>query len=99
MRLYLTHKGLNSCIEPEERTDDQLSARSAKSKAKKAADWKKALSLIGLKVKPKFLGVIEDADGSARTAWEEFTLMFQSVGKCQKAYAKTEAGYLEDGAL
>ena len=38
MRLYLTHKGLDSCIEPEERTDDQLTARSAKSKAKEAAD-------------------------------------------------------------
>jgi hypothetical protein len=59
MRMYLTHKGLDSCIKPEE----QLAARSEESKAREAADQKQALALIGLKVKPEFPGVIEDADG------------------------------------
>jgi hypothetical protein len=79
MRLYLTHKGLDPTIKPEERTEAQMAARSAETKAKEAAAQKKALALIGLKVKPEFLGIIEDAGGSARTAWEKFSEMFQSV--------------------
>jgi hypothetical protein len=45
-RLYLTHKGMDSCIEPDKRTENQLAARSAELKAKEAADQKKALAPI-----------------------------------------------------
>jgi hypothetical protein len=95
LKLYLTHKGLNSCIEPEERTEEQLAAKSAESKAKEAADQKKALALIGLKVKPEFLGVIKDADGSARTPWEKFTEIFQSVTNARKLMLRQKLATLK----
>jgi hypothetical protein len=84
MRLFLTHKGLDQTIKEESRTSEELSARSPANVAKDNLAQKKALALIGLKVKPEFLGVIEDAEGNARTAWIKFEEMFHSVTNARK---------------
>jgi hypothetical protein len=51
---------------------------------KEASNQKKALAAIGLRVQPEFLGVVMDAKGSARSAWQEFELMFKSVTNGRK---------------
>lgn len=84
MRLFLTHKGLDQTIEEESKTSKELSARSPADVAKDNLAQKKALALIGLKVKPEFLGVIKDAEGDARTAWTKFEEMFHSVTNDRK---------------
>jgi F0F1-type ATP synthase assembly protein I len=45
----------------ESRTEEELAARSAKEKAKEEEDQSKALTAIGLRVSPEFLGIITDA--------------------------------------
>jgi hypothetical protein len=73
MELLLTEKGLEMTIAEETRTQEELDARSAKDKSKETLDQKKALAAIDLRVQPeKFLGVVMDAKGSARSAWLEF---------------------------
>jgi hypothetical protein len=84
MELLLTQKGLESTIAENSRTQEELDARSAKVKLQEAADQKKALAMIGLRVQQDYLGVITDASGSARKAWIEFEKMFQSVTNGQK---------------
>lgn len=84
MELLLTEKGLKKCIDPETRSSEDLAARTAAVKAKEEEDQSKALAAIGLRVSPEFLGIITDANGSARTAWEEFKRMFQSVTNARK---------------
>jgi hypothetical protein len=84
MELLLTQKGLESTIAEDSRTQEKLDARSAKVKLQEAADQKKALAMIGLRVQQDYLGVITDANGSARQAWMEFEKMFQSVTNGRK---------------
>lgn len=84
MELYLTHKGLESTIEAETRTQAELDARSAEDVQKEKASQKKALALIGLRVEQEYLGVIKDSNGSAREAWLAFERMFQSVTNARK---------------
>jgi hypothetical protein len=54
MELLVTQKGLESTIEEDLRTQAELDARSAKDKLKEAADQKKALAMIGLRVQQEF---------------------------------------------
>jgi hypothetical protein len=84
IQLLLTEKGLEKTIAEETRTEEQLKARSAAAKTKEAEEQAKAFSLIGLRVSVEYLGVIMDAAGSARTAWQEFARMFQSVTNGRK---------------
>ena len=67
-------------------------------KAKEEEDQSKALAAIGLRVSPEFLGIITDANGSARTAWEEFSRMFQSVTNARKMMLREKLASAEDGA-
>ena len=85
MQLLLTEKGLKKCIDPETRSSEELDGRSATVKAKEAEERSKALAAIGLRVSSEpYLGIITDADGSARAAWNEFQRMFQSVTNARK---------------
>ena len=84
IQLLLTEKGLRKTIDPESRSSEELAARTAAVKAKEEEDQSKALAAIGLRVSPEFLGIITDANGSARAAWQEFSRMFQSVTNARK---------------
>jgi hypothetical protein len=84
MELYLTHKGLDNTIKEDRRTQEELNARSEDLKKKESDDQKKALALIGLRVNQEYLGVIIDAGGEARAAWQTFEKMFQSVTNARK---------------
>ncbi|GAQ92153.1 hypothetical protein KFL_009340020 [Klebsormidium nitens] len=101
MQLLLTEKGLKRCIDPETRTSEEMEGRSATVKAKEAEEQSKALAAIGLRVSSEYLGIITDAEGSARAAWNEFQRMFQNpkqnFGKSKKGGFKCwtcgEAGH------
>jgi hypothetical protein len=95
MELLLTQKGLESTIEEDLRTKEELDAKSAKDKLKKAADQKKALAMIGLRVQQEFLGIIMDSNGSARSAWKEFEKMFQSVTNGRKLMLRQKLATLK----
>jgi hypothetical protein len=84
MKLYLTHKGLDNTIKEDRRTQEELNARSEDLKKKESDDQKKALNVIGLRVYQEYLGVIIDAGGEARAAWQTFEKMFQSVTNARK---------------
>jgi hypothetical protein len=84
MKLLLTHKDLNSSIEPESRSKEELNGRTEDQKKREAVARKKILALIGLKIEEEFLGVIEDAEDAARKAWIAFEGMFQSVANGRK---------------
>jgi hypothetical protein len=84
MKLLLTHKDLDSTIEPESRSEEELNGRTEDQKKREAVSQKKALALISLKVEEEFLGVIEDAVDSARKAWIAFEGMFQSITNGRK---------------
>lgn len=95
MELYLTHKGLESTIEEETRTQAELDARSEEDKQKEKVSQKKALALIGLKVEQEYLGVIKDSNGSAREAWKTFERMFQSVTNARKLMLRQKLATLK----
>ncbi|GAQ79929.1 hypothetical protein KFL_000420010 [Klebsormidium nitens] len=95
MRLLLTHKDLDSAIEPETRSEEVLNRRSEDQKKREAVTQKKALALIGLKVEEEFLGVIEDAGDSARKAWSTFEEMFQSVTNGRKLMLRQKLATLK----
>ncbi|GAQ83662.1 putative retrotransposon protein [Klebsormidium nitens] len=84
MQLLLTEKGLRKCIDPESRSSEEMAQRTNAVKAKEEEEQSKALAAIGLRVSPEYLGIITDANGSARTAWNEFQRMFQSVTNARK---------------
>ena len=92
MKLLLTHKDLESTIEPDSRSDAELRARSEDQKKKRSVTQKKALALIGLKVEEEFLGVIEDAEDSARKAWIAFEGDVPKRHEWEEADAQAKAG-------
>lgn len=71
IKLLLTEKGLKKTIDPESRSAEELTARSAATKANEEEDQEKALAAIGLRVSPEFFGIITDANGSAKIMDEE----------------------------
>jgi hypothetical protein len=95
MELYLTHKGLDNTIKEDRRTQEELDARSEDLKKKESDDQKKALALIGLRVNQEYLGVIIDAAGEARAAWQTFEKMFQSVTNAQKLMLRQKLASLK----
>jgi hypothetical protein len=95
MQLYLTHKDLDHTIEEETRTTEVLAARTTTVKAAEQKAQKKALALIGLRVQDEYLGVIKDAEQSARTAWVSFERMFQSVTNARKLMLRQKLASLK----
>jgi hypothetical protein len=96
MELLLTEKGLEMAkVAEETRSQEELDARPAKDKLKEASDQKKALAAIGLRVQPEFLGVVMDAKGSARSAWQEFERMSQSVKNGRKLMLRQKLASLK----
>jgi t-SNARE complex subunit (syntaxin) len=95
MKLFLISKDRDQTIRKDTRSAEELSAPSATKKRQEENAQRKALAYIEMKVEEEFLGVIEDSNENARTAWEKFEEMFHSVTNARKRMLRQQLSSLQ----